>query len=288
MNTNMRKKVLLLVSLFFVAMQLSAQGIIVNKTDGTQVYFPAEQVLNITTYGYGEDPQSGGDGETQTFTVNGVEFTMVKVVGGTFQMGSSEEYAYSDEQPVHLVTLSTYSIGQTEVTQELWEAVMGSNPSEFQGSKRPVERVSWEACQNFIRELNSLTGQNFRLPTEAEWEYAARGGKKTNGHEYAGSSAINDVAWYDGNCSMTHDVAIKHANELGLYDMSGNVDEWCQDWYGLYSSNSQTNPIGASSGSDRVYRGGGWNDYARLCRVSYRGKNNPSSIYGRIGLRLAF
>ena len=195
----------------------------------------------------------------------------------------------SDEKPAHQVTLSTFSIGQTEVTQELWQAVMGGNPSYFKGAKRPVEQVSWEDCQNFIRELNSLTGRRFRLPTEAEWEYAARGGNKGNGHKYAGSSAIDNVAWYEGNSgSQTHDVATKRANELGLYDMSGNVLEWCQDWYGSYSSGSQTNPTGASSGSRRVLRGGSWSHIVRGCRVSFRSYNAPSYRNDYLGLRLAF
>jgi len=296
----MRKNVLLSIFLFLVAMQLSAQGIIVNKTDGTQVYFPAEQVLSITTYGYGEYPQSGDDGDTQTITVNGISFKMIRVEGGTFTMGATSEQgldADSDEKPAHQVTVSTFSIGETEVTQELWQAVMGSNPSNFKGPRRPVEEVSWEDCQNFIRELNSLTGRHFRLPTEAEWEYAARGGKKTNGHKYAGSSAIDNVAWYEensykkGNSSPdygTHVVATKRANELGLYDMSGNVWEWCQDWWGDYSSGSQTNPKGPTSGSNRVLRGGSWFYNTWYCRVSYRYGRTPSYRSNDLGLRLAF
>ncbi len=177
----------------------------------------------------------------EVITVKGVSFKMIGVQGGTFTMGATSEQgsdAGSDEEPAHQVTVSTFSIGDTEVTQELWQAVMGNNPSNFKGPRRPVEKVSWEDCQNFIRELNSLTGKRFRLPTEAEWEYAARGGRKANGHKYAGSSSIDNVAWYrDNSGSQTHDIATKLANELGLYDMSGNVREWCQDWYsprGLY------------------------------------------------------
>ena len=225
----------------------------------------------------------------ETITVNGVSFKMIGVEGGTFWMGSDEEDAYDDEKPVHQVTLSTFSIGESEVTQELWQAVMGSNPSHFKGPKHPVENVSWEDCQSFIRKLNSLMGRNFRLPTEAEWEYAARGGKKANGHKYAGSSAIDNVAWYDDNSGdRTHDVATKRANELGLYDMSGNVLEWCQDWKGDYSLGSQTNPKGPSSGSGRVLRGGSWCSYAGYCRVSCRGDSVPSNRYYFLGLRLAF
>ena len=231
-------------------------------------------------------------GDVETITVNGVSFKMIRVQGGTFTMGATPEQgsdAFDDEKPAHQVTLSTFSIGQTEVTQELWQAVMGSNPSNFKGAKRPVEMVSWEDCQNFIRELNSLTGRRFRLPTEAEWEYAARGGNKGNGHKYAGSSAIDNVAWYYGNSgSQTHDVATKRANELGLYDMSGNVYEWCQDWDDSYSSSSQTNPTGASSGSYRVDRGGCWGHSAGNCRVSHRGYFTSSYRFNFLGLRLAF
>ena len=242
--------------------------------------------------------QSGGETNikltffgNQTFTVKGVSFTMIAVEGGTFQMGATSEQgsdAYSDESPVHTVTLSYYYIGETEVTQELWEAVMGSNTSYFKGSKKPVESVSWNDCQTFIKKLNRLTGKNFRLPTEAEWEYAARGGNKSKGYKYSGSNTIGDVAWYDGNSgSKTHEVKTKQANELGIYDMSGNVYEWCQDWYGSYSSSSQTNPTGPSSGSRRVDRGGSWHGNAKRCRVSNRGDYNPDNTINTLGLRLS-
>lgn len=227
----------------------------------------------------------------EVITVKGVLFKMIGVQGGTFTMGATSEQgsdAYDVEKPVHQVTLSTFSIGETEVTQELWQAVMGSNPSYFKGSKRPVEKVSWNDCQQFITKLNQLTGRRFRLPTEAEWEYAARGGKKSNGYKYAGSSTVIDVGWFGDHDDRTHDVATKRANELGLYDMSGNVWEWCQDWFGSYSSSSQTNPTGASSGSDRVSRGGGWYGGAGSCRVSDRDRNTPSDRDYGLGLRLAF
>ncbi|MBQ8759966.1 MAG: formylglycine-generating enzyme family protein [Bacteroidales bacterium] len=216
---------------------------------------------------------------------------MIAVEGGTFQMGATSEQggdAYSNESPVHNVTLSDYYIGETEVTQELWQAVMGSNPSHFSGyPQRPVEYVSWNDCQEFITKLNELTGRNFRLPTEAEWEYAARGGNKSQGYKYSGSNTLGNVAWYDDNSSSTHNVKTKSPNELGIYDMSGNVYEWCQDWYGSYSSSSQTDPTGPSSGSLRVLRGGSWNHYARYCRVSYRDRNNPDYGYDGYGFRLA-
>lgn len=242
----------------------------------------------------------GGIDLNPTYTVNGVTFTMVAVEGGTFTMGATPEQgsdALDWEYPAHQVTLSGYCIGQTEVTQALWLAVMGSNPSYFKGDlNRPVECVSWNDCQTFITKLNELTGKQFRLPTEAEWEFAARGGNLSQGYKYAGSNTIGDVAWYYDNSYAlgsshpdygTHPVGTKAPNELGLYDMSGSVSEWCQDWSGSYSSESQTNPTGPASGSLRVYRGGSWSYYARYCRVSYRYDDDPSGTYFNFGLRLA-
>ena len=220
----------------------------------------------------------------------GISIDMVKVEAGTFMMGATSEMEnpYSWEKPVHQVTLPhDYYMGKYEVTQALWKTVMGSNPSYFKGDDLPVEEVSWEDCQEFISKLNSMIGRKFRLPTEAEWEYAARGGKKSRGYQYGGSSNISDVAWYDGNSgSKTHPVGMKQANELGIYDMSGNVYEWCQDWKGSYVNSSQTNPTGAVSGSYRVYRGGSWYYDARYCRSSYRNSGAPGCRLNRLGLRL--
>ena len=229
--------------------------------------------------------------ENQTFTVKGVQFTMVAVEGGTFTMGATPEQgsdAESDEKPTHQVTLSSYYIGETEVTQALWQAVMGNNPSYFKGENLPVEQVSWSDCQEFISKLNVLTGKNFRLPTEAEWEFAARGGNKSRGYKYSGSNNIDGVAWYGDNSGYnTHPVKTKQANELGIYDMIGNVLERCQDWYGSYSSAAQTNPTGPNSGSYRVNRGGDWYRYARYCRSSYRTPTiNLGDRYGGLGFRL--
>ncbi len=215
---------------------------------------------------------------------------MVYVSGGTFTMGGTSEQgsdAYDDEKPTHSVTLSSYYICKYEVTQALWRAVMGNNPSNFKGDNLPVECVSWDDCQTFINRLNSYTGRNFRLPTEAEWEFAARGGNYSRHYKYSGSNYISDVAWYDGNSSnRTHPVGTKQANELGLYDMSGNVWEWCSDWYGSYSSYSQNDPTGPNSGSSRVRRGGSWDDYARVCRSSHRGSSAPGFRNVLLGLRL--
>ena len=222
-------------------------------------------------------------------TVHGVTFNMIKVDGGTFTMGATSEHKNpdDDEKPTHKVTLSSYYIGETEVTQALWTAVMGDNPSRFKGDNLPVEQVSWEDCQTFIGKLNGLTGKRFRLPTEAEWEYAARGGNRSNHTQYSGGSMIDDVAWYKGNSgSKTHPVKTKKPNELGLYDMSGNVWEWCQDWKESYSSNAQTNPTGPDSGSHRVIRGGSWFNDATICRSSYRYDSTPDSGTDCLGLRL--
>ena len=221
---------------------------------------------------------------------NGISIDMVRVEAGTFTMGATPEMEnpFNWEKPTHQVTLTNdYYIGKYEVTQALWQAVMGNNPSYFKGDNLPVERVSWDDCQEFISKLNSITGKTFRLPTEAEWEYAARGGNKSRGYQYSGSSNLSDVAWYDGNSgNKTHSVGSKQANELGIYDMTGNVWEWCQDWYDSYSSSSQVNPTGANSGSGRMRRGGSWSFLARFCRSSYRGHNAPNYRDYILGLRL--
>ncbi len=229
------------------------------------------------------DTGGNNDDDAMTFNVNGVIFKMIKVEGGTFTMGATPEQgneARQDEKPAHNVTLSTFYICQTEVTQELWQAVMGSNPSPYNGTKLPVSNISWDNCQEFISNLNQITGKTFRLPTEAEWEYAARGGNKSQGYKYAGSNNVDEVAWYSSN--TTHTVATKMPNELGLYDMSGNVWEWCQDWYNAfyYIMSPSTNPTGPSSGTKHVGRGGGVGFTATGCRVAYRDSNGPDADDG--------
>ena len=200
-------------------------------------------------------------------------------------MGSDDS---SKEKPMHQVTVSDFMIGETEVTQELWQAVMGSNPSRFNGVDNPVEFVSWSDCQKFIANINRLTGKCFRLPTEAEWEYAACGGNASVGYKFAGSDNIDKVGWYTNNSqATTHPVATKSPNELGIYDMSGNVWEWCQDWYGDYGSDIQINPQGSLSGSARVIRGGSWmNDATTDCRVSRRLDLTPMARTSNLGFRL--
>lgn len=224
----------------------------------------------------------------KTFDFAGFEMVFVK--GGSFTMGATEEQiqeAESNESPTHLVTLSDFYIGKYEVTQYQWVAVMGSNPSKFRGDNLPMECVSWSDVQDFITKLNAQTGKNFRLPTEAEWEYAARGGNKSKDYKYSGNNTIGSFAWYyDNSSNSTHAVGSKRANELGIYDMSGNVWEWCNDWYGSYRNISQTNPTGPDIGSRRVLRGGSWYNSARNCRVSYRNSINPSDSYNNIGFRL--
>ena len=221
---------------------------------------------------------------------DGISIDMVRVEAGTFTMGATAEMKepWNDEKPTHRVTLTNdYYIGKYEVTQALWKAVMGNNRSYFEGDNLPVERVSWNDCQEFISKLNRITGKTFRLPTEAEWEYAARGGNKSRGHQYSGSNNLLDVAWFRDNFgSKTHAVGTKQANELGIYDMSGNVREWCQDWFGKYNSSSQVNPTGANSGSGRVNRGGGWFNNAWGCRLSCRFSNTPGDRGNNLGLRL--
>lgn len=223
-----------------------------------------------------------------TFTVNGVSFTMIPVQGGSFMMGSNRN---SNEIPVHEVILSDFSIGETEVTQSLWKAVMGTNPSHSSDDlNKPVECVSYGSCLSFIVKLNALTGKQFRLPTEAEWEYAAQGGNKSQGYIYAGSNDINEVAWYGGNANnKTHPVASKKPNELGLYDMSGNVLEWCYDWYGNYNDEITINPAGPSTGTFRVMRGGCFFGHytPTQCTVSYRLSAAPRFGESHFGFRLA-
>lgn len=231
-------------------------------------------------------------------TVNGISFSMIYVVGGEFDMGATPEQnedgmINTEIAPVHQVSLSDYFIGETEVTQELWKAVMGENPAVYQYSSRsdkfPVENVSWEDCQAFLSRLSELVGRKFTLPTEAQWEYAARGGQKSQGYKYSGSNNVDDVAWIWTNSDVyIHEVATKSPNELGIYDMSGNVSEWCVDWYDdyYYSNSPITDPQGPSVGTSRVHRGGSWQTYEWLTRPAFRGAKNPYYAEEDTGLRI--
>ena len=278
--------------------------------DGTITSYDITELYNILLGN--TTPQEEGVTE---YTVNGVTFKMVEVEGGTFMMGVDQQVGYA--YPAHEVTLSTYSIGQTEVTQELWVAVMGSNPSYFNeygnadlhsnhnswdagiNLQRPVDYVNYGDCLAFCAKLNEMTGLNFRIPTEAEWEFAARGGNLTHGYEYAGSENVNDVAWWKETLPSstlwtdgwgTQTVATKAPNELGIYDMCGNVEEWCYDWFATYSSTAEplTNPTGPATGTQRAKRGGTCtNKYAYSLIVYYRQPQNPDARGNTRGLRLA-
>ena len=230
------------------------------------------------------------NGSSHIFIAHNVMIEMVRVEGGTFTMGATAEQAsdaFSDELPTHKVTLSPFLIGKYEVSQTLWLAVMGENPSVNTGINLPVDNVTWNECQTFITKLNELTGKNFRLLTEAEWEYAARGGNKSKGYKYSGSNNLGDVAWYIDNSNNTsHAMGTKAPNELGIYDMTGNVMEWVSDWKGSYSSGAQTNPTGPDSGTYRVNRGGSYGNVERLSRTTNRNSIDPNMSSKTMGLRL--
>ncbi len=214
---------------------------------------------------------------------------MILVEGDTFSMGKGDA--------AHDVYLDNFYIGKYPVTQALWKAVMGAdkNPSHFKGDNRPVERVSWDMAEEFVEAVKEKTGKPYRLPTEAEWEFAARGGRKSEEFEYAGSNVLKNVAWYNENSyGETKPVGWKTANELGIHDMSGNVWEWCEDWYGksyyevCKKDGVVNNPKGPKKGTYRVLRGGGWITYSRGCRATYRFNIRPDYRHIIIGFRLVF
>ena len=219
-----------------------------------------------------------------------LEIEMVLVEEGTFTMGCSEldlSNCFSEATPAHEVTLSSYQISKFPVTQKLWVLVMGYNPSYFGGDNLPVERVSWYDTQNFIAKLNEMTGKNYSLPTEAQWEFAARGGNKSNRYLYSGSNDLDIVAWHGSNSNYsTHPVGTKAPNELGIYDMSGNVYEWVNDWYENYTDAPQTNPQGPDYGSEKVARGGGWFSISYACSVFFRVSGSPYKTADYPGFRL--
>ena len=221
----------------------------------------------------------------QSFIVNGITFTMIPVEGGTFKMGS---YKYTDMGPVQNVTLSSYYIGGCEVSQALWQVVMEDNPSYYKGINLPVIGVSWNDCQKFLAKLNKLSGQKFRLLSEAEWEYAARGGSKSKNYTYSGGEDAKEVAWYIENSDDKIKIlATKSPNELGIYDMAGNVWEWVNDYYDEYSLNDKTNPQGPNSGEKRVLRGGSKHSDLHNLRIINRISHKPEDRFNDAGLRLA-
>jgi len=250
------------------------------------------------------NPMFGGDnfkanGEAISIKIHGlageIEMKFAPIPTGEFVMGSpgNEKGRESNEAPLHKIKISKpFYLGMYEVTQEQWEAVMGSNPSHFSGNpKRPVENITWDDCWKFIKKLNEMKLGTFRLPTEAEWEYAYRAGKQTRFYwgDDPNNEEINDYAWIEKNSeSKTHDVGLKKPNEWRLFDMSGNVWEWCQDWYGSYSSNDQVNPMGHPSGSYRVMRGGGWSDDTMYVRAANRCGNIPIYTRSDVGCRVVF
>ena len=244
-------------------------------------------------------PASQSSPKVREFDVNGVAFNMVFVDGGTYNMGCTSEQGgecEDDELPVHKVTVSSFWMGETEVTQALWKSVMGEEPSwgllpdYGVGASYPVYRITWHDCQNFIERLNDMTGLTFRLPTEAEWEFAARGGNLSKHYKYSGSNNIDEVACYIGNSNdRIHPVKKKKPNELGLYDMSGNVWEWCAEWYEeeYYSVSPSNNPTGPSyTCTHCVHRGGSWNYDPFYSRITNRGCTWHDEGYYNLGFRL--
>lgn len=235
-----------------------------------------------------EESYDKKDASTKVIKVGNIKFNMIRVEGGTFQIGAED--GYKDSTQVHNVTLSDYYIGETVVTMDLWYAVMKAVPANLTEAHRtkPVTMVNWKACQDFINKLNERTGLKFALPTEAQWEYAARGGNKSKGCTYSGSNVIFEVAWFENNSGRTsHQVGGMRPNELGLFDMSGNVWELCQDWYEQeYHNSSQNNPTGPITGKRRVIRGGSYNSKAGLCRIFVRDSIDPEESHGDRGFRL--
>lgn len=279
---------------------LGQYSVKVRELQSNTMYHFKAYATNSQGTSYGEELTFTTEPEAaKVFNINNAVLTMVRVEGGTFQMGNSDENAKSYEKPVHNVTLDSYYIGLCEVTNEQWVAVMeGRVPSPMEdpiwyNNERfmPKAMVSHTECLGFIEKLNDLTGLEFSLPTEAQWEYAARGGKMSRGYTYSGSDDASEVGWcYENAATVVNIVGTKSPNELGLYDMCGNVNEWCSDWYGMYSEEDQTNPVGPDSGGSmpmRVMRGGSVINLYDECRISHRFGGDPDSHFFFVGFRLA-
>lgn len=238
-----------------------------------------------------EDINETTDNDSVAKLLEKLNDDMVYIEAVEFTMGATKEQkgeANSDEKPAHPVVLNCFYLCKYEVTQELWETVMGDNPSHFKGKNLPVENVSWDDCQKFIMKLNELTGKKYRLPTEAEWEYAARGGSNSMHYKYSGGNYLEYVSWcFRNSMDKTHTVGMMKPNELGLYDMSGNVCEWCQDWYGSYGKKTAYYPTGPIKTYNKVFRGGGYDNGDTYCRCSYRNGTAPQNKFKNLGLRLA-
>jgi len=283
--TNMKKIYSLLICLTLTANVVAQSKMYVLKKDGTTVTFDVNDIEEINFV----------DSNTKSFVVNGVSFNMIKVDAGTFTMGMIEgdKLGASHLETPHEVTLTKdFYLAETECTQALWTAVMGTNPSRFKGDNKPVDKIEWDDAKAFIEKLNEITGEQFRLPTEAEWEYAAKGGNKSKGYLYAGSDSLGEVAWYAGNAVFennqpghgTHPVGMKKPNELGLYDMTGNVWEWCEDQFAFYTDEPQTDPLIIDDRCPSVFKGGGWDFLDDYCRSSYH--YLPANRYYDVGFRL--
>ncbi len=282
-QTNMRRVFLQLICLAVAVSAVAQSKIYVHQTDGTTVAFDISKITEINF----------NAPETRIFIVNGISFKMKKVDAGTFTMGmiDGDEYGESFNEIQHEVTLTKdFYLAETECTQELWTAVMGTNPSRFKDKMKPVDNIEWEDAKAFLDRLNEITGEQFRLPTEAEWEFAAKGGNKSNGYLYAGSDSLGDVAWNAKNAVFdtkdpaygTHSVGMKQPNELGFYDMSGNVWEWCEDMFSKYTDSPQTDPL-VSDGFPHIFKGGGWDFMPYYCRSSHH--SLPGNRYYDVGLR---
>lgn len=262
------------------------------EIENGEFYFNPNSVIGIDRNNLDSQLSISAHYDNGILFVDGYSYKMISVVGGLYEMGPTSEMGLpnsNNNSVAHNVVVDDFCIGITEVTQRLWTAIMDYNPSKVRSSSLdyPVTHVSWDDCQLFIDKLNKITGKKFRLPTEAEWEYAARGGKNRKITRYSGSNEIDEVSWFSLNSGKhIHEVATKKPNELGLYDMSGNVAEFCLDWYGKYDIYEMINPRGSSSGTEKICRGGDWSHDEGSSRIATRGHIPPKEPHSGIGFRL--